>query len=584
MIPEIYKRVWCVDFEYSHNPGGFLEPLCMVAREIYSGELVRVWLGSSPPECPIPFGKSDLLVAYLASAEIGCFLALGWSLPENVLDLYAEFSNKICGEPLPFGRGLIGALSYFGLPNIDQKYKKSMRDLALRGGEYTAAEQLALLDYCQSDVDGLALLLKVMVPKIDWPRAIGIRGRYMRAVARMEHTGIPIDTSTLAKLMANWESIKTKLVQMTDPTSEAFLIQNGKPVFKRDRFTQLLIKLDIPWPRNERGGLILDKDTFSDMAKVHGGKIALIHELRKTLSGLRSNSLEVGSDGRNRCMLSPFGSKTSRNQPSNSKFIFGFPAWLRGLIQPHPGCAVAYVDWSQQEFAIAAYISSDQKMLEAYSSGDPYLAFAIQAGAAPPDATKASHAEVRSQYKMCVLGTQYGLGAVGLGARLGLGACWGEHLLKMHRKTYPQFWAWSDQVEACGLLRGELQAPFGWRCSFRTKPNPRSIRNWPMQTAGAEMMRLAAIYATEAGLNVCAPVHDAFLIEACATEIDSAVARMQECMRKAGEATLPGFTLRSDAEITVYPDRFGGGSAMWDRVMGLLEKCTDTPEMQAVSS
>ncbi len=105
-----------------------------------------------------------------------------------------------------------------------------------------------------------------------------------------------------------------------------------------------------------------------------------------------------------------------------------------------------------------------------------------------------------------------------------------------------------------------------------------------MQAAGAEMMRVAAIYATEAGLNVCAPVHDAFLIEACATEIDSAVARMQECMRKAGEATLPGFTLRSDAAITVYPDRFGDGSEMWAQVMGLLEECTDPPVMQAVSS
>lgn len=574
MIPEIYKRVWCVDFEYSHKPGGFPEPLCMVAREIHSGELVRIWLGGSLSECPISFGKSDLLVAYLASAEIGCFLALGWPLPVNVLDLYAEFSCKTCGEPLPFGRGLIGALAYFGLPSIDMVDKNTMRDLALRGGIYTAEEQVALLEYCQSDVDSLALLLKVMAPKLDWPRAIGIRGRYMRAVGRMEHTGIPIDTSTLAKLVANWESIKTQLVQMTDPEGEAFLIQNGKPVFRRERFTQLLIKLDISWPRNESGALLLDKDTFSDMAKVHGGKIALIHELRKTLSGLRSNSLEVGPDGRNRCMLSPFGSKTSRNQPSNSKFIFGFPAWLRGLIQPQPGRALAYLDWGQQEFGIAAYLSGDQKMLEAYASGDPYLAFAIQAGAAPPDATKTSHVEVRSQYKMCVLGTQYGLGAAGLGARLGLGACWGEHLLKMHRKTYPQFWSWSDQVEACGLLRGELQAPFGWRCSFNSKPNPRSIRNWPMQAAGAEMMRVAAIYATEAGLNVCAPVHDAFLIEACATEIDSAVARMQECMRKAGEATLPGFTLRSDAAITVYPDRFGGDSEMWDQVMGLLEKCT----------
>jgi DNA polymerase I-like protein with 3'-5' exonuclease and polymerase domains len=33
---------------------------------------------------------------------------------------------------------------------------------------------------------------------------------------------------------------------------------------------------------------------------------------------------------------------------------------------------VAYIDWSQQEFAIAAKLSGDKAMLEAYRSGKPW--------------------------------------------------------------------------------------------------------------------------------------------------------------------------------------------------------------------
>jgi DNA polymerase I len=69
------------------------------------------------------------------------------------------------------------------------------------------------------------------------------------------------------------------------------------------------------------------------------------------------------------------------------------------LIQPPPGHAIAYIDWAQQEFGIAAALSRDPLMMDAYRSGDPYLAFAKQAGAAPPDATKATHKTIRDQFK-----------------------------------------------------------------------------------------------------------------------------------------------------------------------------------------
>ena len=66
-----------------------------------------------------------------------------------------------------------------------------------------------------------------------------------------------------------------------------------------------------------------------------------VRDLRHALGQMRLNELAVGPDGRNRVLLSMFGSKTGRNQPSNSRFIFGPSCWLRSLIRPEPGRALA---------------------------------------------------------------------------------------------------------------------------------------------------------------------------------------------------------------------------------------------------
>ena len=104
--------------------------------------------------------------------------------------------------------------------------------------------------------------------------------------------------------------------------------------------------------------LKLDRDAFSAMSKRHP-QIHPLYELRKTLGELRLNSLAVGDYGRNRTLLSPFSSKTGRNQPSTSKFVFGPSKWFRGLIKPTEGTALAYLDWGSQEIAIAAALFGD---------------------------------------------------------------------------------------------------------------------------------------------------------------------------------------------------------------------------------
>ncbi len=172
-----FTEIWAVDFEFGSEPGENAEPTCLVAWELRSGRKVRLWrdeFGSSIP--PYSTGPTALFVAYYASAEIGCHLALGWPVPERVLDLFTEFRNRTNGVPTENGSGLLGALAYHGLDGMGAVEKAEMRALILRGGPWSDAERAAILDYCENDVAALARLLPHMLPHIDLPRAL-LRGR-----------------------------------------------------------------------------------------------------------------------------------------------------------------------------------------------------------------------------------------------------------------------------------------------------------------------------------------------------------------------------------------------------------------------
>ncbi|MBX9653619.1 DNA polymerase I [bacterium] len=566
---ETFDEIWLCDFEFMALKGERPRPICMVARELRSGRLIRLWKDELTRSSP-PFRTDSkvLFVAYYAAAELGCFRILGWSLPVHVLDLFAEFRCLTNGRLIASGNGLLGAMAYFGLDTIDASEKEEMRRLALRGGPYVDSERFALLDYCQSDVDALAKLMPIMTIRIDLPLAL-LRGRYMAAVASMEETGVPIDTQSLARFEEHWETIKSKLIERVDTN---FGVYDGLR-FKTNRFADWLSVHEIPWPRLPSGALELRDDVFREMARIYPA-IAPLRELRHTIGELRLFDLAVGSDRRNRCMLSAFRSKTGRNQPGNSEFIFGPSCWLRGLIKPEPGRGIAYIDYAQQEFGIAAALSGDEAMLAAYRSADPYLKFAVQAGAAPHGATKLSHGPIREQFKTCALGVLYGLGEVSLGQKIGKTSSYARELLRLHQAVFPRFWRWSQAAVDTAILFGKLQTVFGWTIRTGSDINPRSLRNFPMQSNGAEILRLACSMLTEAGIHVCAPVHDAVLVEADLSEIDQTVERTRRIMEEASRIVLGGFTIGTDAKVIRFPDRYMDprGEAMWNVVSDIVRE------------
>ena len=397
-----------------------------------------------------------------------------------------------------------------------------------------------------------------------------LRGRYTVAVAKREFSGTPVDTELFASLMLHWPELCLHLIEAFDQDYGIY----ESSTFKQAKFECWVAAQALPWPQTDNGKLKIDEATFRQMSKSHT-EVAPLHELRVTLAQMRSLNLHVGADGRNRTLLSPFAAKTSRNQPSTTKFIFGNSAWLRSLIKPEKGFGLAYADFSSQEIAVAAALSGDQRMWQAYVSGDPYMAFAIQAGLAPTGATKASHKEVRNRCKQIVLGVGYGMGAEAIAIGAGIHKVEANGLLNSHKMIYHVFWKWAEANQMLALIGEPLVTPLGWKLQLRNDPDPndRSLLNWPMQSTGADIMRLAACMLTEAGIEVCCPIHDAFLVRFPLAKEIEVIAKTTKLMVDASEIVMGlGHACRVDADIVRYPNRYMDerGEVMFSKVMNLL--------------
>jgi DNA polymerase I-like protein with 3'-5' exonuclease and polymerase domains len=181
---------------------------------------------------------------------------------------------------------------------------------------------------------------------------------------------------------------------------------------------------------------------------------------------------------------------------------------------------------------------------------------------------------MRELFKTTALAVLYGMEAYGLALKLDRPTIVARDLLRAHHENFRQFWRWSDAVVDHAKLTGELHTVFGWTLHGCCGANPRSLRNFQMQAHGAEMLRLACCLATERGIEVCAPVHDAVLIAAPIDEIESAVAVTREAMAEASRVVLDGFEVRTDAKVTRCPEHFtdARGTRMWNVVTQLIEE------------
>jgi hypothetical protein len=186
-----------------------------------------------------------------------------------------------------------------------------------------------------------------------------------------------------------------------------------------------------------------------------------------------------------------------------------------------------------------------------------------------PSQAKLAYARERNLAKVLTLGVGYGMSAYGLAKRLDISTAQARDMHERHRRVFDGFWAWSDGVVNAGLCGVTLEAPLGWQMPNHARLRGPTLRNWPAQATGAEILRLAMARAHRAGLELIAPVHDAVLMEGPEAEAPDRCAALRRIMADAMSELLGGFPVKLDnADPVTWPNRYmdPDGAQMWERL------------------
>ncbi len=440
---------------------------------------------------------------------------------------------------------------------VDTQEKHEARARIIRGGPFSAEDQKRILQYCASDVEHLAPLHSEMWTYwVDYlsshedevDEQLVVREQYLRAeyaarTARLVGLGYPVDVPALRALTANipslLQALQRDIIARTEP-------ELGFKFFSWDKKTKTFTrnvkqlgdwidaKYGKKWPkRTPTKAPCLDEETLS---KVSGSR----HEFRddpvdqmlrfarfnQSINGfrpLKETSKKsfydyLGRDGRVRPYFGIYGAQSSRSQPSATGYIFLKSAALRGLVHPEDGFMIVGSDYGSEEFLLSALLSGDKKMLDAYLSGDVYMAFAIQSRAAPKGATKHTHKAIRERYKATVLAISYDMTARGLYQKIinDTGqACTEEEaqtLIDLFYETYSDFAEWKERIQSEYRQTGTVRLPCGWRM-LADNQNFRSVGNMPVQGIGGSIMRKAVALGQDEGLSPIMTLHDAVYAE-----------------------------------------------------------------------
>lgn len=565
------KTFVVLDFEYRKGPPGKLEVLCVAAQDLESGRVWKQWLGGvASPSPAFPCGADVIYVAHaVAPAEARCLLALGWDFPGEWFDTFVEEKVLALGAKPEEGFKLLPCCRRRGISVIPDYQKADMQALCIRPGEHTLEEQQRILDYCESDVVANVCLFQAIRGEVCMPQAL-IRGRCMAEYARIAERGLPVDVTRVKRLTELGNVGLREL--FADHFDDCGILKNGS--LNRTRFAELVGQSGITWPVSPTGQLKADKDTLKEMSKAHGEPWTGVGELLRVIGGASVDAYVMRDDGRLIADLRPFGAMTGRGTPSTSAFLWNGPKWLRFLMQPQPGRSVLVMDWSNQEFAIAAALSQDPEMILAYQTGDPYLALAKQARRVPPDATAETHPKEREQFKVVSLAVLMGMSSWGIGRRLETSESYGRELLETHRRIYHRFWKWSDSTASTAAANRPLETAFGLVYQPGADFKPRTARNFLLQATGSDMLRVAVLLLAQKGIEIIATVHDSVMIECDTCDAEDIERVAVDCMREASLITLWGrLEVRTDVTRVDHPFHYQDekGRAYWTRLAGLLQ-------------
>lgn len=306
-----------------------------------------------------------------------------------------------------------------------------------------------------------------------------------------------------------------------------------------------------------------------------------LHALKDSLGVIVRAQLPIGPDGRNCPSLFPFATTTGRN--AHAKSLFNAHAGTRGFMLFSPDKIPVYLDWRTQEIGVAAAGSKDPQLMHDYAAGDVYHALALMCGLTndpDPKHWKENNKPMRQRMKQLQLGINYGMGVPSLARGLDRHPVIASTIIELHKRHCPRYWEWKDERYITAMCDRQIELVFGWKLYISNSPNKRALYNFPMQSGGAEMLRLAAVRLCEAGLVPSMLVHDAVLLE---LDNEEQIAAAVEIMNGAGRDVCDGFEIGVDVERMKdgrFRDKRDMAVKMWATIMWALQEVGALPEGQ----
>lgn len=221
---------------------------------------------------------------------------------------------------------------------------------------------------------------------------------------------------------------------------------------------------------------------------------------------------------------------------------------IRKVFHPMEGNVFVDSDYSQIELRILAHMSKDEKLIEAYNSGqDIHSTTASQVFNVPLEEVTP---ELRRNAKAVNFGIVYGISAFGLSQDLNIGKKEAQEYIDRYFATYPKIKEFIDKTVADAKETGKTSTIYG-----RIRPIPelassnfmqrqfgeRVAMNAPIQGTAADIIKIAMIrvhdrliregYASRLILQV----HDELLIETKTSEREAVIALLEEEMHQSAD-------------------------------------------------
>ncbi len=192
------------------------------------------------------------------------------------------------------------------------------------------------------------------------------------------------------------------------------------------------------------------------------------------------------------------------------------------------GNMLVSADYSQFELRLAAALSGDEGMIEAFNKDEDIhvQTAALVLGVPPEKITKAD----RYAAKAVNFGIMYGQGPHGLSATSGLDYGTAREFIAKYFEVRPKLKEYLDKLRQQAAEQGYVETLLGRRRPTPDVKSPnfavreaayRAAVNHPMQGSAADLMKLAMIEVAKKlgdGCNMLLQIHDSILIECPATK------------------------------------------------------------------